>query len=136
MLKHHSPLKALLTTLFTATSVSLFLAIPTATAYEKHTLNSSKLSDTIHLISGKGGNIGVSIGNDGTFLIDDKFAPMTESIIAKIKELGGDVPKFVINTHWHGDHTGGNENLGKKGAVIAAHKNVRHRWSTTKHKSF
>ena len=129
MSKYQSYLKKKFTALFTAISLSMLLAMSSATASEKHTLNSSKLSDTIHLISGKGGNIGVSIGSDGTFLIDDKFAPMTESIMSKLKELGGDVPKFVINTHWHGDHTGGNENLGKKGSVIVAHENVRQRMS-------
>ncbi|MGH1428011.1 MAG: MBL fold metallo-hydrolase [Arenicella sp.] len=90
-------------------------------------LSSQKLSNSIYLLSGKGGNIGVSIGKDGTFLIDDKFAPMTNDIIEEIKKVGGSVPKFVLNTHWHGDHTGGNENLGKQGSIIVAHENVRKR---------
>ena len=90
-------------------------------------LSSQKLSDSIYLLSGKGGNIGVSIGKDGTFLIDDKFAPMTNDIINEIKKVGGSIPKFVLNTHWHGDHTGGNENLGKQGSIIVAHENVRKR---------
>lgn len=127
MLKHSSHLRALLT----ASSVSLFLALSTAlstaNANDDHAVSSTKLSDTIYLISGNGGNIGVSIGSNGTFMIDDKFAPMTDAILAEIKKLGGDVPKFVINTHWHADHTGGNENLGKKGAIIVAHENVRER---------
>jgi len=87
------------------------------------------LSKTIYLITGKGGNMGASIGEDGTFLIDDKFAPLTGSIVKQLKALGGDTPRFVINTHWHGDHTGGNENLGKQGAIIVAHDNVRKRLS-------
>ncbi|MFT6388498.1 MAG: glyoxylase-like metal-dependent hydrolase (beta-lactamase superfamily II) [Cellvibrionaceae bacterium] len=96
---------------------------------ESESVLSIKLTDSIYVITGKGGNIGVSIGEDGTFLIDDKFAPMTQIILDKIKAIGGKPPKFVINTHWHGDHTGGNENLGKKGSVIVAHDNVRKRLS-------
>lgn len=96
---------------------------------EPETISSLKVSDRVYVITGKGGNIGVSIGEDGTFLIDDKFAPMTQTILDKIKAIGGTAPKYVINTHWHGDHTGGNENLGKKGSVIVAHDNVRKRLS-------
>ncbi|WP_284125492.1 MBL fold metallo-hydrolase [Parerythrobacter aestuarii] len=77
------------------------------------------------LISGRAGNLGVSYGEDGTILIDDQFAPLTDKIEAAIAELGADPVKFLINTHYHGDHTGGNENLGKKGALIFAQKNVR-----------
>lgn len=84
----------------------------------------------VYMITGKGGNIGVFIGQDGTFLIDDQFAPLTDKIVAAIKSVGGDFPKFVINTHYHGDHTGGNENLGKGGTLIFSHHNVRERLST------
>ena len=87
------------------------------------------LTDQIYMIAGKGGNIGLFIGEDGTFLIDDQFAPLTEKIIAAIKSVGGDYPKFLINTHYHGDHTGGNENLGKGGTLIFSHDNVRERLS-------
>lgn len=69
-------------------------------------IDSVNVSDGIHMLSGKGGNIGVLIGNDGTFMIDDKFAPMTDAIPARVTELGGSTPKFVLNTHYHGDHTG------------------------------
>ncbi len=92
-------------------------------------LSTQKMTNTIYMISGKGGNIGVSVGSDGTFLIDDKYAPMTDAILSELKSIGGDVPKFVINTHWHGDHTGGNKNLGEKGSIIVAHDNVRKRLS-------
>ncbi len=84
----------------------------------------------IYMITGQGGNIGLFIGEDGTFLIDDQFAPLTEKIVAAIKSVGGDFPKFLINTHFHGDHTGGNENLGKGGTLIFSHDNVRERLST------
>jgi len=85
------------------------------------------VTDQIYMIAGKGGNVGVFIGEDGTFLIDDNFAPLTENIIAAIKSAGGDHPRFLINTHFHGDHTGGNENLGSGGTLIFSHENVRER---------
>ncbi len=84
----------------------------------------------IFMIAGKGGNIGVFCGEDGTFLIDDQFAPLTEKIVEGVKSVGGDHPKFLINTHYHGDHTGGNENLGGGGTLIFSHDNVRERLST------
>ena len=81
----------------------------------------------IFMIAGEGGNIGLFIGEDGTFLIDDQFAPLTEKIVEAIKTVGGDYPKFLINTHYHGDHTGGNEKLGQGGTLIFSHDNVRAR---------
>jgi glyoxylase-like metal-dependent hydrolase (beta-lactamase superfamily II) len=71
----------------------------------------------------------VSAGEDGVFLVDDQYAPLTEKIIAAIREIQDEPVRFVVNTHWHGDHTGGNENLGKAGAVVVAHGNVRRRMS-------
>ncbi|MHB8765782.1 MAG: MBL fold metallo-hydrolase, partial [Deferrisomatales bacterium] len=76
---------------------------------------------------GEGGYIGLFVGPDGTFLIDDQFAPLTEKHLAAIRAVGGDTPKFLINTHYHADHTGGNENLGKAGTVIFSHDQVRER---------
>ena len=83
----------------------------------------------IHMLSGQGGNIGVCVGEDGVFLIDDQFAPLTQQILAEIRKLSAAPVRFVLNTHWHGDHTGGNENLGEAGAIIVAHANVRRRMS-------
>ncbi len=85
------------------------------------------VTEQIFMIAGKGGNVGIFTGKDGTFLIDDNFAPLTEKIIAAIKSIGGEHPKFLINTHYHGDHTGGNENLGSGGTLIFSHDNVRER---------
>jgi glyoxylase-like metal-dependent hydrolase (beta-lactamase superfamily II) len=82
------------------------------------------------MLIGAGGNLGLSIGEDATFLVDDQFAPLTPRIEAAIAKLTAKPVRFVINTHWHFDHTGGNENLGKAGAVIVAHDNVRKRMST------
>lgn len=83
------------------------------------------LTDGVAVLFGAGGNIGVSHGEDGTILIDDQFAPLSEKIQNSIKALGAEPAKYVINTHWHGDHSGGNENFGNAGALIMAHDNVR-----------
>ena len=85
------------------------------------------VTDNIFMLTGQGGNIGLFLGKDGTFIVDDQFAPLTEKIIAAIKSVGGDTPRFLLNTHFHGDHTGGNENLGKAGTLIFSHDNVRER---------
>ena len=86
-----------------------------------------KLSDNVYALYGAGGNIGVMVGDDGVFMIDDQFAPLTEKIKAAIAEISDHDVKFVVNTHFHYDHTGGNENLGEGGAIIIAHENVRKR---------
>ena len=83
----------------------------------------------IYLLTGAGGNMAVSAGEDGLFLVDDQFAPLTEKITAAIRQIQDEPVRFVVNTHWHGDHTGGNENLGESGAVIVSHGNVRQRMS-------
>lgn len=92
-------------------------------------IEATKLTDNLYYLTGSGGNIGLSIGDDGALLIDDQFAPLSERITAKVKELTDKTIKFVVNTHWHGDHTGGNENFGKAGAIIVSHENVRLRLS-------
>lgn len=85
--------------------------------------------DNIYMLEGQGGNIGLFLGDDGGFMIDDQFAPLSGEILAAIASLGGGAPKFLLNTHFHGDHTGGNENFGKGGAVIVAQDKVRERLS-------
>lgn len=84
-----------------------------------------QLSDNIYYLEGSGGNIGVSIGEDGVFLVDDQYAPLSEKIIDAIEELSSAPIRFVFNTHHHGDHVGGNANMANTGAVIIAHENVR-----------
>jgi glyoxylase-like metal-dependent hydrolase (beta-lactamase superfamily II) len=81
------------------------------------------------MLTGAGGNIGLSVGPSGTFVIDDQFAPPTDKILNAIWAITPQPVRFVINTHLHGDHTGGNENLGKAGAIVVAHENVRKRMS-------
>ncbi len=88
-----------------------------------------EVSDGIYMLMGMGGNIGISSGEDGVFMIDDQFAPLTAKIKAAIGKISDKPIRFIINTHWHYDHTGGNENHGKDGVVIVAHDNVRERLS-------
>jgi cyclase len=88
---------------------------------------STDLGDGIYMLQGMGGNLGLSVGADGVFLIDDDFAPLTPKLIAAIAEITEKPVDYVINTHWHGDHTGANSTLGESGSVIVAHDNVRTR---------
>lgn len=94
------------------------------------TVKAQALRGGVFVITGSGGNIGLSVGNDAAFLVDDQFAPLTAKIIAAVAGVTSQPIKFVVNTHWHGDHSGGNENLGKAGALLVAHDNVRRRMST------
>lgn len=81
----------------------------------------------IYMLQGAGGNIGLAVGDDGAFLIDDQYAPLTDKVKAAVAAVTNKPIRFVFNTHWHGDHTGGNENLGGAGVLIVAHDNVRKR---------
>ncbi len=83
------------------------------------------LGGGIYMLEGFGGNIGVSAGEDGVIIIDDQYAPLTGKVMAAIRRLSDKPIRFVLNTHWHPDHTGGNERLGKEGAVIIAHDKTR-----------
>ncbi|QJB70714.1 MBL fold metallo-hydrolase [Parasphingorhabdus halotolerans] len=117
-------------------AASLLMASPLALScsqaqetdrFAKVEIKAEKLADGVAVLFGAGGNIGVSYGPDGTVLIDDQFAPLTPKIQAAIADLGASEVKYLINTHWHGDHSGGNENFGKAGALIMAHDHVRER---------
>jgi glyoxylase-like metal-dependent hydrolase (beta-lactamase superfamily II) len=90
-------------------------------------IKTHKVTDSIYMLEGAGGNIGVSAGADGVILIDDQFAPLTDKIVAAIKAISDKEIRFLINTHIHPDHVGGNENLGKQGVQIIAHDNIRSR---------
>lgn len=90
-------------------------------------IETHQLSEQIYMLTGQGGNIGLFIGDDGVFMIDDQYAPLTPKILAAIKNITSKPVSYLINTHWHGDHTGGNENMKKTGATIIAHENVRKR---------
>lgn len=97
--------------------------------FEKVEIETIQVSEGIYMLMGQGGNIGVSAGEDTVFLIDDQYAPLTEKIKKAVAAISSKPIQFVFNTHWHGDHTGGNENLGEAGAIIIAHENVRARMS-------
>ena len=110
----------------------LALAASTALAqqdFSKVEIRADKLSDNLYMLTGAGGNIGLSVGDDAVFMVDDQFAPLTPKIEAAIAKITPKPVKFVLNTHWHFDHTGGNESFGKAGALIVAHENVRKRMS-------
>ncbi|MGH7151242.1 MAG: MBL fold metallo-hydrolase [Planctomycetota bacterium] len=94
--------------------------------FSKVEVKATHVGGAIHMLTGAGGNIGVSVGPDGILIVDDQFAPLAEKIRAALKSLGEGKLRFVLNTHWHGDHTGGNEVFGPE-APILAHANVRRR---------
>ena len=98
--------------------------------FDKVEIKTEKLSPSTYVLFGAGGNIGVSVGDDALFIIDDQYAPINPKILAALKLLSDKPVKFVLNTHWHGDHTGGNEKMGDAGALIVAHNNVRKRMSS------
>lgn len=100
------------------------------------TIKTEKLTDTLYMLTGAGGNIGLSAGDDAVFVIDDQFAPLAGKIKAAVAAVTKKPVQFVLNTHFHGDHTGGNEAFGKDGALIVAHDNVRRRLSTEQLISF
>ncbi len=110
--------------LFTAL-IALSASASAQQDFSKIEMKVEMLAPGVAVLFGAGGNIGVSYGPDGTVLIDDQFAPLTPKIQEAVAKLGASPVKFLINTHWHGDHSGGNENLGKAGAIIMAHDNVR-----------
>lgn len=115
------------------TACLLLIASPFTVAqrdFSNVQIKTTDLGQNIFLLEGAGGNIGVSTGDDGVFVIDDQFAPLSIKIMQAIKTLSDKPVSYVLNTHWHGDHTGGNENFGKAGAVVVAHENVRQRMST------
>jgi glyoxylase-like metal-dependent hydrolase (beta-lactamase superfamily II) len=100
------------------------------------TVRTEPVGTGVWVLYGSGGNIGVSAGPDGLFLIDDQYAVMTPKITEALAKIAPEAPRFVLNTHWHGDHTGGNENLADKGSLIVAHDNVRLRMSTEQFNKF
>ena len=95
--------------------------------FSKVEVKTTQLNERLYMLEGAGGNIGVSAGADGVYLIDDQFAPLSEKILAAVRDISDAPIKLVVNTHWHGDHTGGNENMAGEGALVMAHENVRKR---------
>ena len=95
--------------------------------YSKVEIKTDKLASNFYVLNGQGGAIGVLTGSDGVLMVDSQFAPLTDKIVAAIKQVSNAPIRFLINTHVHGDHTGGNENLGKMGVVIFAREELRNR---------
>src|SRR5262247_576256 len=95
--------------------------------FSKVEIKANKVTDKFYTLDGQGGTIGVLIGPDGVFMVDTQFAPLSDKIAAAIKQLTPQPIKFVVNTHVHGDHTGGDENFGKMGATIISREELRFR---------
>jgi cyclase len=112
--------------------LSLVLCLPAAARAQggmsKVEIKSTQVAGNIYMLEGSGGNIGVSVGADGILIVDDQFAPLAEKIRAALRKLGEGKLKYILNTHFHGDHTGGNKVFGTE-ATIVAHDNVRKRLS-------
>ena len=126
---------------FALVALLLFVTIP---VHKKHSqepdwskvqIKSTKIAGNVYMLEGAGGNIGVSVGPDGILIVDDQFAPLADKIRASLKTLNQGKLRFILNTHWHGDHTGSNAAFGPE-ATIVAHDNVRKRLSTEQRSEF
>ncbi len=112
------------TLLLTAAAAASAQAAAPADPFAEVVMRAQHVSGSVYMLEGAGGNIGVSVGPDGTLIIDDQFAPLADKIVAALKGLGGDRPKLILNTHFHSDHTGSNPTMGTTGTIIS-HDNVR-----------
>jgi glyoxylase-like metal-dependent hydrolase (beta-lactamase superfamily II) len=138
-------LKSRFITLSLALCVSASLSLPAKARHDNHTethqakaikdkapdISAKKLADNFYMLVGPGGNIGVSVGEDGVYVIDDKFSRFADQIIYRIGEISNEPIRYVLNTHYHGDHTGANAEMKETGATIMAHDNVRKRMGMT-----
>ncbi len=111
-------------------SLLLFTHTTSAQDFDAVEIGIEKITDSIYMLTGSGGNIGLSVGEDGAFIVDDQFAPLTEKIKAVIAQVSDHQVGFVINTHWHHDHSDGNEHFGGDGAIIVSHEKSRARMQT------
>lgn len=118
-------LRTLRTTFIPAAFLSFMFGAAAAQDFADVEMTVHPVSGNVSYIEGRGGNIGLFTGDDGVFLVDDQYAPLTEKIVAAIREVSAEPIRFLINTHMHPDHTGGNENFGRMGTVIFGHDNVR-----------
>src|SRR5689334_3266428 len=93
--------------------------------WEKIQIKTTDLGHSTYMLEGQGGNITVAVGTDGIIMVDGQFAPLSDKIKAAIKAISPQPVKYLVNTHFHGDHTGGNENFAKDGVTVVAHDNIR-----------
>ncbi len=113
-----------------------FSLTTTIFAHDKHengqdvTVRTQKIAGSVSMLQGRGGNVGASVGADGILIVDDDFAEVSPKLAEALKALGSERPRFILNTHWHGDHTLGNIYFGARDSLIIAHSNVRRRLST------
>ncbi len=117
----------------TLLSLLLLLPLPAALAqrnFDDVEIRTEKVADNIYVLFGAGGNIGLALGEADAYLIDDQYAPLSEKILAAVRAVTDKPVTYLVNTHWHGDHTGGNENFGKAGTILIAHEAVRNRMGT------
>ena len=126
MTKQNTILQTLFVALFVGTSLSVSAQTRN---FDDVEIKPHKITDNLYMLEGAGGNIGIFFGEDGALMIDDQFAPLSEKITAAIGEITSEEIRFLINTHVHDDHVGGNEHFADMGAVVVAHDNVRHRMS-------
>lgn len=117
-------MKRITSLLVTATGACIALPV-LAQDFSAVEIETVPVTEGIYMLVGQGGNIGLSVGEDGAMIIDSQYAPLSDKIQAAVTATGGGDIQLVINTHWHGDHTGGNANFGNDGALIIAHANVR-----------
>ena len=115
---------------------ALFASTSTPAQEQKVEYIPTTLSDTLTMLKGQGGNIAISAGEDGVYIIDDQLQPLTDQLLVAISKISGQPIRFVINTHFHHDHVGGNETIGKGGAVIIAHDNIHQRMSSDYYSNF
>src|ERR1700746_1551399 len=95
--------------------------------FSKVEIKTTKLTNNFYTLEGQGGTIGILTGPDGIFMVDTQFAPLSDKILAAIKKITNAPIRYVVNTHVHGDHTGGNENFAKTGAVLLSRPELRYR---------
>jgi glyoxylase-like metal-dependent hydrolase (beta-lactamase superfamily II) len=116
--------------LFVAAVFALGLAVKMSAQqrdFSQVEIKVEKIAGNVYMLTGSGGNIGVSVGEDGMLIVDDQFAPLAPRIQAALKGISDKQPRWVLNTHWHFDHVGGNQPFAQSGAEIIAHDNVRKR---------
>lgn len=112
-------------TIFFCGAIVFFSSAPMAQDFDAVEMKVHPVAGNVSYIEGMGGNIGLFVGDDGVFLIDDQYAPLTDKIVAAIRTVSDEPIRFLVNTHMHPDHTGGNENFGNMGTLIFGHDNVR-----------